>query len=67
MKLVSFDGKGGTKCVFCNDGKMKMEKGLVDCKVCKGAGLSISYDSHFDTSTRQIYVFKHFLVLKLLT
>ncbi|KAI5667110.1 hypothetical protein M9H77_16963 [Catharanthus roseus] len=32
-------GNGGTKCVFCNDGKMKMEKGLVDCKVCKGAGL----------------------------
>ncbi|KAJ8552064.1 hypothetical protein K7X08_028507 [Anisodus acutangulus] len=32
-------GNGGTKCVFCNDGKMKNEKGLVDCKVCKGAGL----------------------------
>ncbi|KAG6417726.1 hypothetical protein SASPL_119918 [Salvia splendens] len=29
----------GTKCVFCNDGKMKVETGLVDCKVCKGAGL----------------------------
>ncbi|KAM6576583.1 hypothetical protein CsatB_028420 [Cannabis sativa] len=32
-------GNGGTKCVFCNDGKMKQETGLVDCKVCKGAGL----------------------------
>ncbi|XP_011089002.1 protein SPA, chloroplastic [Sesamum indicum] len=32
-------GNGGTKCVFCNDGKMKAETGLVDCKVCKGAGL----------------------------
>ncbi|TXG73493.1 hypothetical protein EZV62_002072 [Acer yangbiense] len=32
-------GNGGTKCVFCNDGKMKLEMGLVDCKVCKGAGL----------------------------
>ncbi|KAL3684280.1 hypothetical protein R1sor_002302 [Riccia sorocarpa] len=32
-------GNGGTKCVFCMDGKMKNEKGLVDCRVCKGAGL----------------------------
>ncbi|XP_075522020.1 uncharacterized protein LOC142555179 [Primulina tabacum] len=32
-------GNGGTKCVFCIDGKMKVENGLVDCKVCKGAGL----------------------------
>ncbi|KZV47081.1 hypothetical protein F511_33656 [Dorcoceras hygrometricum] len=32
-------GNGGTKCVFCSDGKMKVENGLVDCKVCKGAGL----------------------------
>ncbi|KAK2431267.1 thylakoid lumenal P17.1 protein [Trifolium repens] len=32
-------GNGGTKCVFCNDGKMKQETGLVDCKVCKGSGL----------------------------
>ncbi|GMH12200.1 hypothetical protein Nepgr_014041 [Nepenthes gracilis] len=32
-------GNGGTKCVFCNDGKMKQETGLIDCKVCKGAGL----------------------------
>ncbi|XP_051153020.1 protein SPA, chloroplastic [Andrographis paniculata] len=32
-------GNGGTKCVFCTDGKMKVESGLVDCKVCKGAGL----------------------------
>ncbi|OVA00854.1 Galactose-1-phosphate uridyl transferase [Macleaya cordata] len=31
-------GNGGTKCVFCNDGKMKQESGLVDCRVCKGAG-----------------------------
>lgn len=31
---------GGTKCVFCNDGKMKVETGLVDCKVCKGAGIT---------------------------
>ncbi|KAK7276544.1 hypothetical protein RIF29_17685 [Crotalaria pallida] len=32
-------GNGGTKCVFCNDGKMKQEMGLIDCKVCKGSGL----------------------------
>ncbi|KAJ9189311.1 hypothetical protein P3X46_000621 [Hevea brasiliensis] len=32
-------GNGGTKCVFCNDGKMKQETGLIDCRVCKGAGL----------------------------
>ncbi|XP_073136098.1 uncharacterized protein [Henckelia pumila] len=32
-------GNGGTKCVFCSDGKMMVENGLVDCKVCKGAGL----------------------------
>ncbi|BBM97753.1 hypothetical protein Mp_1g08040 [Marchantia polymorpha subsp. ruderalis] len=32
-------GNGGTKCVFCMDGRMKNEKGLVDCRVCKGAGL----------------------------
>ncbi|XP_040376058.1 protein BUNDLE SHEATH DEFECTIVE 2, chloroplastic [Oryza brachyantha] len=32
-------GNGGTKCVFCNDGKMKVENGVVDCRVCKGAGL----------------------------
>ncbi|XP_021864570.1 protein BUNDLE SHEATH DEFECTIVE 2, chloroplastic [Spinacia oleracea] len=32
-------GNGGTKCVFCNDGKMKSEKGQIDCKVCKGAGM----------------------------
>ncbi|XP_052184593.1 uncharacterized protein LOC127796478 isoform X2 [Diospyros lotus] len=32
-------GNGGTKCVFCNDGKMKQETGLVDCRVCKGAGI----------------------------
>ncbi|XP_058190523.1 protein SPA, chloroplastic [Rhododendron vialii] len=32
-------GNGGTKCVFCNDGKMKEETGMVDCRVCKGAGL----------------------------
>ncbi|GKD85606.1 hypothetical protein Tco_1356760 [Tanacetum coccineum] len=32
-------GNGGTKCVFCSDGKMKMETGSVECKVCKGAGL----------------------------
>lgn len=32
-------GNGGTKCVFCNDGKMKQENGMVDCRVCKGAGL----------------------------
>uniref|UniRef100_A0A7C9E354 Uncharacterized protein n=1 Tax=Opuntia streptacantha TaxID=393608 RepID=A0A7C9E354_OPUST len=32
-------GNGGTKCVFCNNGKMKTETGQVDCKVCKGAGL----------------------------
>ncbi|GAB2233972.1 hypothetical protein Drorol1_Dr00003202 [Drosera rotundifolia] len=32
-------GNGGTKCVFCTDGKMKKESGRIDCKVCKGAGL----------------------------
>ncbi|KAJ7964820.1 protein disulfide-isomerase LQY1, chloroplastic-like [Quillaja saponaria] len=32
-------GNGGTKCVFCDNGKMKQETGLIDCKVCKGAGL----------------------------
>ncbi|KAG0609317.1 hypothetical protein M758_8G175600 [Ceratodon purpureus] len=32
-------GNGGTKCVFCVDGKMKTESGLSDCRVCKGAGL----------------------------
>eukprot|EP00262_Sarcandra_glabra_P009713 TRINITY_DN2423_c0_g7_i1.p1 TRINITY_DN2423_c0_g7~~TRINITY_DN2423_c0_g7_i1.p1 ORF type:complete len:184 (-),score=28.15 TRINITY_DN2423_c0_g7_i1:135-617(-) len=32
-------GNGGTKCVFCTDGKMKQETGVVDCRVCKGAGL----------------------------
>ncbi|KAF5930200.1 hypothetical protein HYC85_031073 [Camellia sinensis] len=32
-------GNGGTKCVFCNDGKMKQETGMVDCRVCKGAGI----------------------------
>ncbi|KAL5229329.1 hypothetical protein ABZP36_017594 [Zizania latifolia] len=31
-------GNGGTKCVFCNDGKMKVENGVVECRVCKGAG-----------------------------
>lgn len=37
-------GNGGTKCVFCVDGKMKTEAGLTDCRVCKGAGIS-SYTS----------------------
>ncbi|EOA24873.1 hypothetical protein CARUB_v10018161mg [Capsella rubella] len=32
-------GNGGTKCVFCLEGKMKVESGMVDCKVCKGSGL----------------------------
>ncbi|KAJ1698347.1 hypothetical protein LUZ63_006859 [Rhynchospora breviuscula] len=32
-------GNGGTKCVFCDDGKMRLENGLVNCRVCKGAGL----------------------------
>uniref|UniRef100_A0ACD5W3A3 Uncharacterized protein n=1 Tax=Avena sativa TaxID=4498 RepID=A0ACD5W3A3_AVESA len=32
-------GNGGTKCVFCNDGKMKAENGVVECRVCRGAGL----------------------------
>ncbi|XP_010503066.1 PREDICTED: uncharacterized protein LOC104780262 isoform X2 [Camelina sativa] len=32
-------GNGGTKCVFCLEGKMKVESGLVNCKVCKGSGL----------------------------
>ncbi|OMO89043.1 Alpha/beta hydrolase-3 [Corchorus capsularis] len=30
-------GNGGTKCVFCDNGKMKQETGLIDCRVCKGA------------------------------
>ena len=33
---------GGTKCVFCIDGKMKTESGLSDCRVCKGAGKYVS-------------------------
>ncbi|CAH8383854.1 unnamed protein product [Eruca vesicaria subsp. sativa] len=32
-------GNGGTKCVFCFEGKMKVDSGMVDCKVCKGSGL----------------------------
>lgn len=32
-------GNGGTKCVFCSEGKMKGESGLTDCRVCRGAGL----------------------------
>lgn len=32
-------GNGGTKCVFCSEGKMKGESGLIDCRVCRGAGL----------------------------
>ncbi|TKY57038.1 hypothetical protein E2542_SST21484 [Spatholobus suberectus] len=32
-------GNGGTKCVFCNNGKMKQDMGLINCKVCKGSGL----------------------------
>ncbi|CAH2065501.1 unnamed protein product [Thlaspi arvense] len=32
-------GNGGTKCVFCQEGKMKVESGMVNCKVCKGSGL----------------------------
>lgn len=32
-------GNGGTKCVFCKDGKMRTATGLADCRVCKGAGL----------------------------
>ncbi|KAG2601028.1 hypothetical protein PVAP13_5KG565207, partial [Panicum virgatum] len=32
-------GNGGTKCVFCNDGKMKVENGVAECRVCRGAGL----------------------------
>uniref|UniRef100_A0A453FLX5 Uncharacterized protein n=1 Tax=Aegilops tauschii subsp. strangulata TaxID=200361 RepID=A0A453FLX5_AEGTS len=31
-------GNGGTKCVFCNDGKMKADNGVVECRVCRGAG-----------------------------
>lgn len=30
--------------MFCSDGKMKLETGLVDCKVCKGAGTTCSSD-----------------------
>ncbi|XP_010232397.1 formin-like protein 5 isoform X2 [Brachypodium distachyon] len=25
-------GNGGTKCVFCSDGKMKAENGVVECR-----------------------------------
>ncbi|ESQ49501.1 hypothetical protein EUTSA_v10021645mg [Eutrema salsugineum] len=32
-------GNGGTKCVFCQEGKMKVESGMVNCKICKGSGL----------------------------
>ncbi|KAI9116790.1 hypothetical protein K1719_012156 [Acacia pycnantha] len=32
-------GNGGTKCIFCNNGKMEQDSGLIDCRVCKGAGL----------------------------
>ncbi|XP_020212229.1 uncharacterized protein LOC109796824 isoform X1 [Cajanus cajan] len=32
-------GNGGTKCVFCDNGKMKQDMGLINCKVCKGSGL----------------------------
>ncbi|OMO77014.1 hypothetical protein COLO4_25390 [Corchorus olitorius] len=32
------NGDGGTKCVFCENGKMKQETGSIDCRVCKGAG-----------------------------
>uniref|UniRef100_A0A1J3CIN8 Protein SPA, chloroplastic n=1 Tax=Noccaea caerulescens TaxID=107243 RepID=A0A1J3CIN8_NOCCA len=32
-------GNGGTKCVFCQEKKMKVESGMVNCKVCKGSGL----------------------------
>ncbi|QCE01484.1 hypothetical protein DEO72_LG7g2781 [Vigna unguiculata] len=32
-------GNGGTKCVFCDNGKMKQDTGLINCKVCKGSGL----------------------------
>jgi len=35
-------GNGGTKCVFCNDGKMKVENGVAECRVCRGAGFSCS-------------------------
>lgn len=32
--------------MFCNDGKMKLEAGLVDCKVCKGAGFKSYFYVH---------------------
>ncbi|KAK4785582.1 hypothetical protein SAY86_002271 [Trapa natans] len=35
-------GNGGTKCVFCENGKMKQETGVADCRVCKGAGALFS-------------------------
>jgi hypothetical protein len=38
IDFFSHYGIGGTKCVFCTDGKMKTENGLGDCRVCKGAG-----------------------------
>ena len=30
---------GGTKCIFCVDGKMKIDAKLVDCRICKGSGI----------------------------
>ncbi|KAH7522561.1 hypothetical protein FEM48_Zijuj07G0151700 [Ziziphus jujuba var. spinosa] len=36
---TAFWTAGETKRVFCNNGEMKQERGLVDCKVCKGVGL----------------------------
>lgn len=39
LSRVLFPSIGGTKCVFCTDGKMKQETGLVECRVCRGAGM----------------------------
>jgi DnaJ-class molecular chaperone len=40
--------------VFCNDGKMKQETGLMDCRVCKGAG-RISHVQIAVTSTNVVF------------
>ncbi|KAL8479896.1 hypothetical protein ACS0TY_026731 [Phlomoides rotata] len=48
-------GNGGTKCVFCTDGKMKVETGVVDCKVCNGADIpksSKNWDRSISSSSK---------------
>ncbi|KAJ7548201.1 hypothetical protein O6H91_07G002400 [Diphasiastrum complanatum] len=47
-------GNGGTKCVFCTDGKMKTEAGLTECRVCKGAGLLLCKNCKGSGYTRRL-------------